>query len=113
MTELTQNFMPPLGLLGLPHGSEYIVLIVIAILLFGTRLPKIARSIGASIVEFKKGVKGVQDDIDTQSTTDANKKSEARRDEPKRIIDASGSEIRSEARTESRETARETTSSSS
>jgi sec-independent protein translocase protein TatA len=41
-----------------------IVLLVIALLVFGKRLPEVARSLGKGIVEFKKGVKGVEDDID-------------------------------------------------
>ncbi len=56
-----------LALLGLPGGSEIIIIGIIALLLFGARLPKVARSMGKSIVEFKKGIKNVQDDIDDAS----------------------------------------------
>ena len=41
-----------------------IVLLVIALLVFGKRLPEVARSLGKGIVEFKKGVKGVEEEID-------------------------------------------------
>ena len=44
--------------------GETIVLLVIAVLLFGRRLPEIARSLGKSLVEFKKGIKETKDDID-------------------------------------------------
>ena len=49
-----------------PFGSPtaYIVLGIIAILLFGNRLPSIMRSLGRSVVEFKKGVAGIEDDIE-------------------------------------------------
>lgn len=55
---------PILALFGLPGGSEWIVIGVLALLIFGKRLPDVARSMGKSIVEFKKGLKGVKDDID-------------------------------------------------
>ena len=45
-----------LGILGL-GGTELIVILVLMLVLFGTRLPKAARSLGSSIKEFKKGMK--------------------------------------------------------
>jgi len=33
------------------------------LLIFGKRLPEVGRSLGKGIVEFKKGLKGVEDDI--------------------------------------------------
>jgi sec-independent protein translocase protein TatA len=36
---------------------------VIALLLFGKRLPEVARSLGKGIVEFKKGVRGIEDEV--------------------------------------------------
>ena len=42
-------------------GIQLLVVLVIALLLFGTRLPSIARAFGQSITEFKKGVKEVED----------------------------------------------------
>ena len=43
---------------------EIAIIAVIALLLFGRKLPSMGRSIGQTIVEFKKGVKGMEDDID-------------------------------------------------
>jgi len=37
------------------------IVLLIALLLFGNRLPSLARSFGLSITEFKKGVKGIDD----------------------------------------------------
>ena len=56
------------GNLGLP---ELLIILVIVLLLFGAkRLPEIARSMGQTIQEFKKGVKEVERDVN-----DASKKS--------------------------------------
>jgi len=52
---------------GLPGHTEWLVILVIGLLLFGRRLPEVGRSIGRTIVEFKKGIKGVEDDIEEAS----------------------------------------------
>src|SRR3990172_5527940 len=44
--------------------QEMIIVGIIALLLFGKRLPEVARSLGKGIVEFKKGVQGIEDDVD-------------------------------------------------
>ncbi|MDP1661551.1 MAG: twin-arginine translocase TatA/TatE family subunit [Phycisphaerales bacterium] len=46
---------------------EWAVILIIALLLFGKRLPEVGKSLGKGIVEFKKGLKGVEDDIDQRS----------------------------------------------
>ncbi len=43
---------------------ELIVIAGIGLLLFGNRLPQVMRSLGKSVVEFKKGVNGIEDDIE-------------------------------------------------
>ena len=50
-------------------GFELAIILVIVLLVFGgtlaTRLPKLARSVGQSSNEFKKGLKeGQEDDVD-------------------------------------------------
>jgi len=56
--------MPATLAFGSIGGWEWILIGVIALLIFGGRLPDVARSLGKSIVEFKKGVRDVQDDLD-------------------------------------------------
>jgi sec-independent protein translocase protein TatA len=57
--------------IGMPQGFEWIFIAAIGLLIFGKRLPDVGRSLGKGIVEFKKGLKGVEDDIEEES----NKKS--------------------------------------
>ena len=50
----------------MPFGlgwSEVLIVLAIALLLFGNKLPQLARSFGKSITEFKKGVGEIQDDL--------------------------------------------------
>lgn len=52
---------------GFAGGWEWIVILVVALLIFGKRLPDIARSVGRSLTEFKKGIseaKEVKDDLE-------------------------------------------------
>lgn len=43
---------------------ELLVVLVIALLIFGRRLPDIARSMGKSLTEFKKGINEAKDTKD-------------------------------------------------
>ncbi len=52
--------IPPAFTLG---PVEIALISVVALLLFGRRLPEVARSIGRGVVEFKKGLRGVEDEI--------------------------------------------------
>ncbi len=47
-----------------PGPVELIIILVVAVLIFGRRLPEIARGLGKSLTEFKKGVKEAHDDVD-------------------------------------------------
>lgn len=49
---------------GMPGGIEWIIILIVALLIFGKRLPEVMKSMGRGIVEFKKGVKGVEDDVE-------------------------------------------------
>ena len=55
---------------GLPGGYELLIVAFVALLIFGNRLPSVMRSLGKSVTEFKKGVAGIEEDIDMASTAD-------------------------------------------
>src|SRR5215212_3622060 len=57
--------------LGLPSGGEWIIVAVVAVLLFGKRLPEVGKSLGKGIVEFKKGLRGIEEDVNVGVTTPA------------------------------------------
>lgn len=53
-----------------PGFWEITVILVIGLLLFGRRLPEVGRGLGRTIVEFKKGLRDVKDEIDIDSSKD-------------------------------------------
>lgn len=56
------GFLPNLG------PMEMMVIVGLGVLLFGKRLPEVGRSLGKGIVEFKKGLKGIEDEVDEASS---------------------------------------------
>ena len=56
------------------HGLDLIVILVIALLIFGPKkLPEMGSAIGKSIKEFKKGMKEGADPEDEEAPTEAKK----------------------------------------
>lgn len=53
---------------------HWLVIAGVALLLFGNRLPDVARSLGRSVNEFKKGLKEVKDDLDDDEEEPPKKK---------------------------------------
>ncbi len=45
----------------------YAIVAIVALLLFGKRLPDVGRSLGRGIAEFKKGLRDVQDELNQSS----------------------------------------------
>jgi sec-independent protein translocase protein TatA len=61
--DMTTATAPMLAAFGLPGGAELIIILVIGLLLFGSRLPSVGRNIGKSITEFKKGMKEAGEEL--------------------------------------------------
>jgi sec-independent protein translocase protein TatA len=51
------------GFLNVPSPTAMIVLLVIAVLLFGQNLPEVARSMGKYFSDFRRGMKKIEDEI--------------------------------------------------
>jgi sec-independent protein translocase protein TatA len=60
-------FLPNLG------ATELMIVAFVALLIFGNRLPGVMRSLGKSVTEFKKGVAGIEEDMDNAVTADTKK----------------------------------------
>lgn len=61
--------------------QELVIILVIALILFGGRLPDVARSLGRSFTQFKRGLRDVEDDLD-DAQREANRKLEEPPDPP-------------------------------
>jgi sec-independent protein translocase protein TatA len=77
--------MNPIALLAwTPSAPDMIILLVLGVLLFGRRLPEIGRYLGKGIVEFKKGLKGMEDEVEgTSSGSAAPPRQEPALDQPR------------------------------
>jgi sec-independent protein translocase protein TatA len=51
--------------------ENWLLIGAIALLIFGKRLPEVGRSLGKGIVEFKKGLAGIEEDVTQASHTSA------------------------------------------
>ena len=50
--------------------TELLVIGIVAVLLFGRRLPEVGRDFGKGLLEFKKGLKGLNEEVeDTRRAT--------------------------------------------
>jgi TatA/E family protein of Tat protein translocase len=47
-----------IALIGLPSWAEFALIGLVVLLLFAKRLPMLARTIGQTAVEFKRGLRG-------------------------------------------------------
>ena len=55
----------------LPGGMEWIIIGLIALLIFGKRLPEVMRSVGKGISEFKRGMQDVNQELPSLTDVDA------------------------------------------
>jgi sec-independent protein translocase protein TatA len=56
--------MPYTLAISMPGLTEWIIIGALGLLIFGKRLPEVGRSLGKGIVEFKKGLKGIEEDVE-------------------------------------------------
>ena len=54
-------------IIGLPGWAEIVLVLFVGLLLFGRRLPEVGRSLGKTIVEFKKGIREVENEVNVAS----------------------------------------------
>ena len=59
MTQPLLAFIP-----GVPGWAEIVCILAVGVLVFGKRLPDVGRNIGRGLVEFKKGLKGIEGDVE-------------------------------------------------
>ena len=60
----TLNNLNTLAFIGGIGAMEITVLAILGVLIFGKRLPDVGKNIGRGIIEFKKGISGITDEID-------------------------------------------------
>ncbi|HNO80078.1 MAG TPA: twin-arginine translocase TatA/TatE family subunit [Phycisphaerae bacterium] len=53
---------------GMPGWLEVVVVAILGLLLFGRRLPGVARALGQSLVEFKRGLRATDEQTDQQGS---------------------------------------------
>jgi sec-independent protein translocase protein TatA len=51
-------------------GYELVILLVLGLLIFGTRIPSVARSLGSAVVQFRKGLKGDEEPVGPPTKND-------------------------------------------
>lgn len=66
--------MPTILAIGFPGVPEMLIVGLVVLLLFGSRLPSVMRSLGVGITEFRKGIKGEIDADGNASIEDQDKK---------------------------------------
>ena len=62
-------------------GWQWVIILVVVLLLFGTRIPGIARSLGSGITEFRRGLKDGTDKQQLPGDDGVDKSPDAARDE--------------------------------
>ena len=67
----------------MPGGWEWLIILIVALLIFVKRLREVMKSLGRGIVEFKKGVKGVEEEVEDSSSKTTQKKIETEKDTTK------------------------------
>jgi sec-independent protein translocase protein TatA len=66
---------------------HWLIIAFFALLLFGNRLPSVMRSLGLGVVEFKKGLQGIQDEVkdSTKKIEEQSSQPQAKKEEEKTV----------------------------
>lgn len=66
---------------------EMLVIGLVGVLMFGKRLPEVGRSLGKGLVEFKKGLSGVEDSLTSNDAMSSYSSSSSTFNQPERASD--------------------------
>jgi sec-independent protein translocase protein TatA len=87
---------------GIPGGPELLVILLIAVLLFGAnKIPQLARSSGEALGEFKKGREEVENELEEMRKGKADTDTDG--DEPETVVDAETTDTDTETTTQDTE----------
>jgi len=84
----------PIAFIGNIGHWELLLGLLVAVLLFGRRLPDVGRNVGKAIVEFKRGVKGITDEIDAESGKESGQSNGQAAAEPAKLDPPQGTQSR-------------------
>ena len=92
--------MIPLFIPGAPGGPELLVILLIAILLFGAnKIPELARSSGQAIGEFQKGRQEIEEELEDMKDPDMGSEPSGPDGTDRSVSSEVGSEVESTAET--------------
>ncbi len=70
---------------------ELVIIAIVALLIFGRRLPEVGRSLGKGIVEFKKGLRDTEDHLRNAGAEESDRRDAKPKD---RLASSSGEEAK-------------------
>ena len=69
----------------LPGQSEWIVILIVGLLLFGRRLPEVGRAVGRTLTDFRRGLNDFKRELDSD---DSIREARSGLSELKQVVDA-------------------------
>ncbi len=85
---------------GLPVGPELLIILLVLVLLFGAnKIPKLARSTGQAMGEFKKGREEVEEELKQMSETDDDEPAVSADSDDEPLVESAETETETETET--------------